>query len=508
MKKHGSKQVISIVAILCMLSVLTTGLLVRGSLKSSETNTEHRLLQGSPKQILHNAILNTQDQLQQERGLIEEKSGGSILTSIFETQALDMSMNVKLKALKGTENEDTLNAMLKDISLEGGLLATKDGAHLKSDLTIKQGVLELLQATFYKNNGEFGVYSPKILDNPYAFKGETFFEDLKKSAFYPLVRGETSNERVLEDLSSIVECIRDSAYKEKSNKVYENMIKQLEVVELGKTETNETIYVCTLKSEQLAALSKEQMTLIMELDFAGNMPDRLAKYLGMSKEAFLEKVMNERSYEGLSLQFEFHVDDSFIRLVTCTMKSDTYNEDILMISFELKDEKSLLGERQWKIQVGEGIDLKVVSRNTVEGEQNKFETNLNIELTSYGEKGFVNYQTVYDRGAKDNPYKINVEAELPYIGSAVIVGEGSKVVSEDQVAVTLENLICQLTDADDKEIQASLALDYGIKGTSVEEAEFKSKEPVKYILDLSQEALTEVLQKVQAHLGGIEINFR
>lgn len=515
--KNSDKSSKIILLIICIIGFLTlaVGLLAMGNLNGNGSKVKLRKLKGTSQQIIHRAILNTQDKLAKEKILLEEKSGSKALEDLFKSEATDMSFNVKVKGLSGMENESIINAVVKDLNLQGNLASTKDGQYWNAGLKVKQGELELANATLYKANQEFGIDSPKILGNPYAIKGDTFFEDLQNSSLYVLAGGQSGDEAQIQDFKEIVTGISrfkdifnlpgNREYTDKSNRLYEYTIKELDIRKLNEQEKDYDIYEFALTSEQIANFNEKQMAIIMELDFAEDLFNLLAKYSGVTKEEFIEKIATDSTYGDVTVKFELHIDQYFIRSGICTIINNTYDEEMLSISFDLSGKDYLLSKGQWEVRAGEGFQVKVVFSNNLGEESNRLEKDLKINLTSYGETGFVSYKTSYDSKAKDNNYTVNFEATFPYIGAAIIEGEGTKVVSDEEVSTIIDELTCKITDDDTNEMQAKLALEYGVKAIQSKEAIFKSKEQAKYVLELSEEELTTMFQKIQNNLGAIGI---
>lgn len=501
-----------IVAIVVILTI-TVGALARGNIKGNRFTP--RKLKGSPEQIVYKAILNTKEQLEQEKKLLQEKNGEKEFAQILEEPARNINFNLQIKTLDGMERAATINAITKNMVIEGDLAATKGGKYIRNDIGVKQGALELFKVAVYKRDQEYGVYSPKVLKNPYAVKGQTFFEDLKTSAIYGSIIGEDQDEGALErfkealesanHMKGLMQTLKAQADTSPFNRENEHPFKGITFTKRENTETNDHSYECTLNSQQIASFTKKQLDYIKTLDFGEQVISDLARSLGLTKESFVEKLTGQGYDDEIALQFKIYTDEYFVRSVICTMMNATYDEEMFTFKLELSNEANLFDNIGWEIKTGEGFWLKVTDKHHLEEENDILKREMQIELTSYGEKGSLSYKTAHDLEAKEKGYNVDIQMNIPYLGTATIVGEGSKTIRDDQIIVDLTHLDCHLKDTSAKEINADLALQYGIRTILPEEAEFKSEEQVKYILELSEKELIAVLQKLQIYLQLIGI---
>ncbi len=512
--EKGNKKIIVLIACIVGVLAITVGLLAMGGLGNNGSKVKLRTLKGTPQEIVHTALLNTQDKLASEMTLLEERNGGKVLADILKSEAADMNFNVKIKGVSGMENESIINAVVKDLAVQGDLAYTKDGKYWNADLKAKQGDLELVGATLYKADQELGIDIPKVLGNPYAIKLDTLFEDLQNSPMYALGGGESIDEAQIEEVKEMFTAIGDyfngilgmadnKEYIDKVNKLYEDTIKGLDIEKLNEKVEGYDVYEVTLTGEQMANFNKEQMAIIMELDFADRLFNLVAKYSGVTQEELLEQIAQGSTYGDVDVKFELHVDDYFIRSGVCTIIDNAYDEEMISVEFNLGDKENLLNEIGFSFGVNDEAQVEVAFNNNLGEKGSVFEQAFKVSITSDGETGFISYNTSYDSKAKDNNFEVNFEATLPYTGSATIAGKGTKVVSAKEISTTIDELTCKVSDDYSNEMQVNLAVEYGAKVIKAKDVKFESKEEVKYVLELTTAELMAIAQSIQSNIQSI-----
>ena len=94
--EKGNKKIIVLIACIVGVLAITVGLLAMGGLGNNGSKVKLRTLKGTPQEIVHTALLNTQDKLASEMTLLEERNGGKVLADILKSEAADMNFNVKI----------------------------------------------------------------------------------------------------------------------------------------------------------------------------------------------------------------------------------------------------------------------------------------------------------------------------------------------------------------------------------------------------------------------------
>ena len=514
----GSKKITILIASIIGVLAITVGLLAMGGSVNNSSKVKLRALKGTPQEIVHTALLNTQDKLTSEMALLEERNGSKALADILKSEAADMNFNVKIKGVSGMENESIINAVVKDLAIQGDLAYTKEGKYFSAGLKAKQGDLELVGATLYKADQELGIDIPKVLGNPYAVKIDTLVEDLQNSPIYALAGGQSIDETQIEEFKEMFNAIGDyfngilgvadnKEYIDKINGLYEDTIKSLNIEKLNEKVEGYDVYEFTLTGEQMANFNKEQMAIIMELDFADRLFNLLAKYSGVNKEDFLEQIAQGSAYDDVDVKVELHIDDYFIRSGVCTVIDNAYDEEMLSVEFNLGNKENLLNEIAFSFGVNDEAQVEVAFNNNLGEKGSIFEQAFKASLTSDGETGFISYNTSYDSKAKDNNFEVNFEATLPYTGSATIAGKGTKIINAKEIATTIDELTCKVSDDYSNEIQVNLAVEYGAKAIKAKDVKFESEEEVKYVLELTAAELMAIAQNIQNNIQSIGSTF-
>ncbi len=515
-KKKSSKQLIILIA--CILGVLavTVGALtiVNNGGKAAEVNL--RELKGTPQEIVHSAILNTKDKFKSEMALIEEKNGGKSLLNILESEAVDTHFNVTIKNISGMEDDSIINAVIKDLAFQGNFLYTKDGKYWDTGLKALQGDLELIGATLYKSDQEIGIDIPKILGNPYALKLDSILEDFKNSPLYAVTEGQGIDDLEIAEVEEAFTAMGDyftgllnikdnKEYIEKYNKLIEETIKGLDIEKLDEKADGYNVYDVTVTGEQLSKLGKEQMAIIMELDFMQEFFDFVAKESGVTKEEFMEQMLAVDTYEGLELKFELHLDEHFIRSGVCTVMDTEYEEEVLKINFNFGTKDYLSSELNIELTPAYDVDFQggIKVSNNLEENSDIIESGINVNISSDGETGYIDFNTSYDTKAKSDNYTLNLKGEMPYVGSIDITGVGNKVVSRKEVSTTFEDITCNIESYYGDAIETKFGVAYGAKVVKAEDVKFTSKKEVKYVLEMSMAELMAVAQTIQNNLQSL-----
>ena len=515
-KNKSNKKLIILIAFIVGVLAVTVGALAIVGNGGKTAQVKLRELTGTPQEIVHNAILNTKDKLVSEMALIDEKNGEKALLNILESDAADTHFNVTIKNISGMENDSIINAIIKDLAIQGKFSYTKDGKYWNAGLKALQGDLELIGATLYKSDQDLGIDIPKLLGNPYAIKLNSFIEDLKNSPLYAAAEGQSIDDSEIAEVEEAFTALGDyftgllnikdnKEYYEKYNKLIEETIKGLDIEKLDEKVDGYDVYEVTVTGEQLSKFGKEQMAILMELDFMQGFFDLMAKESGVTKEEFLEQMSAVDTYEGLELKFELHLDEHFIRSGICTIIDTEYEEEGFKVNFNFGTKDYLSSEIKIEFKPVSNMDFQgeIIVSNNLEENSDAIKSGFKISINAEGETGYLDFNTSYDTKAKSDNYTLNLKGEMPYAGSIDITGTGDKVVSGKEVSTTFEDITCNIESYYGDVIETKFGVAYGAKAIKANDVKFTSKEEVKYVLEMSMAELMAVAQTIQNNLQSL-----
>ena len=514
-KKGNGKLIGGIIAVVALLMI---GTIVFALSKKSETT--FKKLTGSPEEVVMAAISNTSNKSLEEQAQINAKLGKEQIKKITEKAASEVNFNIGLQGISGVENANILSAYIKDTGLSGTFQSTKEQDKMNGSLNITQSGIEFIKASFYKDNDEVGVSIPKILDAPYAIKLDSFMEDYKKSAFYQMIGGKEMNEEEFEQISEVFSAFGEymagtmnlSTNKEfitQTEAVQAEFIKNAELKENGTkqvilqdgSEVEWKIYSGTLTGQELVDFINKEMELIMNLDFAKNYFDVVAKQSGYTVEEMLEQVQTElKADDTRSIAIDFFVDEEYLRGINLDIKEQ--EEEICNINVQYTGNNCLLDGMIFNLNINdddESLGIKFTFNQNLGEEADVFNQNFELSLSEDSNTmGTIQYGYSYDTKAKEDNLNVTFGIDFGSELTANFVATGTKTVSNEEVSTNLSTASVDY-DFEGETVTLDFNLGYGVKEIKASDI-IIDKTGVKYLLEMSEEELTNALQTIQSNI--------
>ena len=236
-------------------------------------------LKGTPEEIVMKAMSNTNNKILLEQEAMQEQLGVKAIESIQNQEANALNFDLVLQNVEGIENQEIVNAYIKNLGLSGSLQTVKEGSKGTGNLSVTQSGIELIGASLYKVGNEVGISIPKLLESPYAIKLDSFVEDYKKSALFELMGGQEIDEEGFTEIEQTITAFSDymvgamnlstnKEFMQQSGDLQAQLIKDAALTKKDKTtillsdgkEKECSVYAGTLTDDQVIQFFKEEMS--------------------------------------------------------------------------------------------------------------------------------------------------------------------------------------------------------------------------------------------------------
>ncbi len=521
--KKSNKKLLAIIVGVAVVLALTVGVLAKNFMGGSGVKAVNlRTLEGTPQEIIIAAMKNNQDQARSEAQWLEEKTGGKVLQDILSSEAVRLGFECTLDSIEGDEQLKMANAYIKGVGLVGDLAYTKDGDKFDASLKAKQGQLELLGYNVYKDGTEVGMDIPQLFDNPYAIKLDTFVEDYKNSAFREIT-GETDiDQEQLDELVAMYKAVGEymngiltiqsnPEYMDKFQTLYEEMIRDIDFTENGtKTVTCGSksevckVYSAPLTAEQCNKYSKQLINTMLEFDFMQSFIEFMAKEQGITKDEVLNQITSTNEEIDYDVNVEIWTDEHFIRGGTIHLANHSFEEATTDIELRFAGEKYISDETYLSIRTNGGVeaaDAVFTLTNNMGENSDVVKSGITLDVSSAGETMSMTYDLDYNTKAQKDNLNMNLKIEVPDEGKILLAAKGDKVVnaSTKEISTTIHEISYDIEDGD-YHGKLNLVLNFVAKAIKPDDIQRDTTRETKYILEMSMEELTSVMENIQASI--------
>lgn len=480
-----------------------------------------KALKGTPEEIVTQALANTSVKSIEEQNMMNTKLGSNQVGKILDEKATEMDFEVILKNISGIEDAEILSAYIKDIGLSGNLQTTKDYSKFNGNLKLTQSGIELLGLSAYKEEDEFGISMPRILDAPYAIKLSSWLDDYKNSALYNLLGDEAEiNEEDINQVIEVTDALGEymtGAMNLSMNEEFmaQNEALQVQYIKNANIKKNGTqkviltdgseaewnIYSGTLTGQEVVDLFNKEIEILMNLDFARNYFEVLSEQSGYTVDEMLEEMQANISEDDMTtIDIDFLTDDTYFRGIKLGINEE--EKRLYDLTIQYTGAKYLL----------DGIDVNLVGvAEEVSGSMDvAFKQNLGDKADQYtqsltfalGGDGIeavaMNYNYKYDTKAEEDNLEVGLNVVVDDLDMINYNATGTKTIEKKEVTTNLTNASLIVNDGA-QDFTINFSLEYGIKGIEDKDIVIE-KTGVKYLLEMTQEEILKTLETIETNI--------
>lgn len=519
-KKSNGKLIALIIAVVAVLGISVGIFAFAGQNKAT-----FKKLNGTPEEVVMTAMSNTNNKVLSEQESLQEQLGAKILKGIQDKEANELNFNLILQDIEGVENQDIVNAYIKDLGLSGTLQTVKDGSKGTGKLSVTQSGIELLSASLYKEENEVGINIPKILDAPYAVNLDSFVADYENSALFELMGGQKIDEESFKEVEEMINAFSEYLVGAMSLSTNEEFAKQFETLQANLikdaalTEKDKTtillangkekecrVYAGTLTSGQVIQFFKDEMDILMDLDFVKNYFEVVGEQAGYTIEDLQAELDDlEAMGDSGALEIEFLVDDTYFVGLNLDFINVETNESEGTLTFNYTGDENLTDGIYFELNmlpVGdkeEGANMSLTWKQNLGEKPDTITQDLVGSISDGEEVGNFTYSYAYDTKAAEDNLKVSFgmnfkddEVTLDYSAA------GTKTISSDEVSTHLTKASLS-AKADNESFGVNFGLDYGIKAIKASDVVI-DKADVKYVFEMTQEEIISAIQKIQTNV--------
>lgn len=519
-KKPNGKVVGIIIAIVAILGI-GVGIFAF----SGQNKAAFKKLSGTPEEVVAAALSNTSHKILLEQEAMQKQLGGDNIKSIRNKEANELSFDLVLQSVDGIADQDIVNAYIKDLGLSATLQGVKDGSKGNGKLSVTQSGIELLGASLYKVDNEIGLSIPKILDTPYAIKLDSLIADYEDSELYQLMGGESIDEEALAEVQEMIDAFSEymtgamtlstnEEFITQSEAVQAELIKEANLAVKGRTtlilsngkEKECSVYAGTLTNSQVAQFMRDEMNVLMNLEFVKNYINVVGKQAGYTVEDMLEEMNNlEITSDNGTLEIEILVDGTYFVGANLRFMDGDTNQEIGALTFNYTGEKYLSDSIFFEFNanelddVTESINIKF-NLNQNFGEQADVLTqDLVGSLAENGMNlGNFTYSYAYDTKAKEDNLNVTFGMDIENELALDYTAEGTKTITSEEVSTNLTNALLSMEEGTEK-FTLNFGLNYGIKAIKANDIAM-DQTGAQYILEMTQEELINLVQTIQSNI--------
>lgn len=519
-KKPNGKVVGIIIAIVAILGI-GVGLFAF----SGQNKAAFKKLSGTPEEVVAAALSNTSHKILLEQEAMQKQLGGDNVKSIRNKEANELSFDLVLQSVDGIADQDIVNAYIKDLGLSATLQGVKDGSKGNGKLSVTQSGIELLGASLYKVDNEIGLSIPKILDTPYAIKLDSLIADYEDSELYQLMGGESIDEEALAEVQEMIDAFSEymtgamtlstnEEFITQSEAVQAELIKEANLAVKGRTtlilsngkEKECSVYAGTLTNSQVAQFMRDEMNVLMNLEFVKNYINVVGKQAGYTVEDMLEEMNNlEITSDNGTLEIEILVDGTYFVGANLRFMDGDTNQEIGALTFNYTGEKYLSDSIFLEFNanelddVTESINIKF-NLNQNFGEQADVLTqDLVCSLAENGmDLGNFTYSYAYDTKAKEDNLNVTFGMDIENELALDYTAEGTKTITSEEVSTNLTNALLSMEEGTEN-FTLNFGLNYGIKAIKANDIAM-DQTGAQYILEMTQEELINLVQTIQSNI--------
>ncbi|MBP3889009.1 MAG: hypothetical protein J6F30_15405 [Cellulosilyticum sp.] len=514
-KKISGKLIGIIVAVVAVLGIGIGIFAFEGQNKSA-----FKALKGTPEEIVTQALANTSAKSIEEQNMMNTKLGSNQVGKILDEKATEMDFKVVLKDISGVEDAEILSAYIKDIGLSGNLQTTKDYNKFNGNLKLTQSGIELLGLSAYKEEDEFGISIPRILDAPYAIKLSSWLDDYKNSALYNLLGdGAEINEEDINQVTEVIEALGEymtGAMNLSMNEEFmaQNEALQVQYIKNANIEKNGTqkvtltdgseaewnIYSGTLSGQEVVDLFNKEIELLMNLDFARNYFEVLAEQSGYTVDEMLEEMQATISEDSMTtIDIDFLIDDTYFRGIKLGINKE---ERLYDLTIQYTGAKYLLdGIDVNLVGVAEEVSgsMDVVFKQNLGDKADQYTQSLTFALGGDSiEAVTMNYNYKYDTKAEEDNLEVDLNVAVDELDMINYNATGTKTIENKEVTTNLTNAALIVNDGT-QDCTINFSLGYGIKGIEDKDIVIE-KTGVKYLLEMTQEEILKTLETIETNI--------
>lgn len=519
-KKPNGKVIGMIIAIVAILGI---GMGIFAF--SGQNKAAFKKLSGTPEEVVAAALSNTSHKILLEQEAMQKQLGGDNIKSIRNKEANELSFDLVLQSVDGIADQDIVNAYIKDLGLSATLQGVKDGSKGNGKLSVTQSGIELLGASLYKVDNEIGLSIPKILDTPYAIKLDSLIADYENSALYQLMGGESIDEEALAEVQEMIDAFSEymtgamtlstnEEFITQSEAVKAELIKEANLAVKGRTtlilsngkEKECSVYAGTLTNSQVAQFMRDEMNVLMNLEFVKNYINVVGKQAGYTVEDMLEEMNNlEITSDNGTLEIEILVDGTYFVGANLRFMDGDTNQEVGTLTFNYAGEKYLSDSIFLEFNanelddVTESINIKF-NLNQNFGEQADVLTqDLVGSLAENGMNlGNFTYSYAYDTKAKEDNLNVSFGMDIENELALDYTAEGTKTITSEEVSTNLTNALLSMEEGTEK-FTLNFGLNYGIKAIKANDIAM-DQTGAQYILEMTQEELINLVQTIQSKI--------
>lgn len=519
-KKLNGKVIGMIIAIVAILGI---GIGVFAF--SGQNKAAFKKLSGTPEEVVAAALSNTSHKILLEQEAMQKQLGGDNIKSIRNKEANELSFDLVLQSVDGIEDQDIVNAYIKDLGLSATLQGVKDGSKGNGKLSVTQSGIELLGASLYKVDNEIGLSIPKILDTPYAIKLDSLIADYENSALYQLMGGESIDEAALAEVQEMIDAFSEymtgamtlstnEEFITQSEAVQAELIKEANLAVKGRTtlilsngkEKECSVYAGTLTNSQVAQFMRDEMNVLMNLEFVKNYINVVGKQAGYTVEDMLEEMNNlEITSDNGTLEIEILVDGTYFVGANLRFMDGDTNQEIGALTFNYTGEKYLSDSIFFEFNanelddVTESINIKFNLNQNFGDQADVLTQDLVGSLAENGMNlGNFTYSYAYDTKAKEDNLNVTFGMDIENELAMDYTAAGTKTITSEEVSTNLTNALLSMEEGTEK-FTLNFGLNYGIKAIKANDIAM-DQTGAQYILEMTQEELINLVQTIQSNI--------
>lgn len=519
-KKPNGKVIGMIIAIVAVLGI---GIGIFAF--SGQNKAAFKKLSGTPEEVVAAALSNTNRKLLLEEEAIQKQLGGDHINSIRNKEANELSFDIVLKSMDGIEDQDIVNAYIKDLGLSGTLQSVKDGSKGNGKLSVTQSGIELLGASLYKVDNEIGVSIPKILDTPYAVKLDSLIEDYENSALYQLMGGESIDEEALAEVQEMIDAFSEymtgamtlstnEEFMTQSEAVQAELIKEANLAVKGRTtlilsngkEKECSVYAGTLTNSQVAQFMKDEMNILMNLEFVKNYINVVGEQAGYTVEDMLEEMNNlEVTSDNGTLEIEILVDGTYFVGANLKFMDGDTNQEVGTLTFNYAGEKHLTDSIFFDFNiaasddVAESMNIKFNFNQNFGDKADVLTQDLVCSLSADAiDLGNFTYSYAYDTKAKEDNLNVSFGMDIENELAMDYTATGTKTITSEEVSTNLTSALVSIQEGTEN-FTLNFGLNYGIKAIKANDIAM-DQTGAQYILEMTQDELINLVQTIQSNI--------
>lgn len=519
-KKPNGKVIGMIIAIVAILGI---GMGIFAF--SGQNKAAFKKLSGTPEEVVAAALSNTSHKILLEQEAMQKQLGGDNIKSIRNKEANELSFDLVLQSVDGIADQDIVNAYIKDLGLSGTLQGVKDGSKGNGKLSVTQSGIELLGASLYKVDNEIGLSIPKILDTPYAVKLDSLIADYENSALYQLMGGESIDEEALAEVQEMIDAFSEymtgamtlstnEEFITQSEAVQAKLIKEANLAVKGRTtlilsngkEKECSVYAGTLTNSQVAQFMRDEMNVLMNLEFVKNYINVVGKQTGYTVEDMLEEMNNlEITSDNGTLEIEILVDGTYFVGANLRFMDGDTNQEVGTLTFNYVGEKYLSDSIFLEFNanelddVTESISIKFNLNQNFGDQTDVLTQDLVCSLSENGmDLGNFTYSYAYDTKAKEDNLNVSFGVDIENELAMDFTAAGTKTITSEEVSTNLTNALLSMEEGTEN-FTLNFGLNYGIKAIKANDIAM-DQTGAQYILEMTQEEIINLVQTIQSNI--------